>query len=247
MNGTSRAACLSAVLSAAMFALPGVAAAQKLEPSLPPRESGLPKQEPSMPQIAANGVALCVPCYPKMTVAGASPRSGATLVVETWTGEGFETTLVEKVGVTDDQGDLPPVRLPDESTGIKAVSIEVGGRRSDRVLLEVDAFCGGPVLCGDPVPFRAALVATLFRPGQMVPVSVHGAPAFAELEVTVERLLDGRWKSLAVGVRDGADCEGHLTVSLEAFEPGLYRALVRDLGTGSTSNVVLYEVRDCLP
>lgn len=250
-ESTRRAVSLSAVLAAALVVLPGTAAAQRYDPPLDPREPSL-EQQPSLeerlvplPQIAANGVAFCVPCHPVTNVTGAAPRSGAHLIVETWTGWGFETTLIEKVGVTDEQGDLPPVNLPDGGTGIKAVSVEVGGRRSDRVLLEVDAFCGGPVLCTDPYHFRAALGSTRFHPGQMVPVNVHGAAAFADLEVTVERLLDGNWKPLAVGAREGADCEGRLTISLEASEPGLYRALVHDLKTGATSNVVLYEVQDC--
>ncbi len=198
----------------------------------------------SLPLVVANGVAFCTPCRPTLSLSGGAPLSDATLIVETWAGSSFEPTFQEPAGVTDEQGDLT-LRLPDDGPGIKAISVEVGARRSEPVLVEKAAFCGGPILCPGPLPFRAALTAAVFRPGQMAPLTVSGAPAFSGLEVVLERLLDGRWSPLGDGVRGEADCNGSLTVSLETLESGLYRASVRDLGTGATSNVVLYEVRDC--
>jgi hypothetical protein len=209
--------------------------------------------EPSWAREAGGGPVLaggtggpyCGPCEPRPLVTRAAPGTAVVALRYRWSTEArsFDLVSEEKVGVTDEQGELQ-FTVPQGEGSLDKVVVSTGGAFSEPFLFVTVAGCAGPRLCPLPRRLHAFANASAYLPGQPAVVTVSGAePGSALVIVQEEYAGDGEyWRPAGEPALVNVDALGHAVAVLKTAEPGAFRVVARDRETGEESDFGLFEV-----
>jgi hypothetical protein len=193
------------------------------------------------------GDPYCGPCEPRPLVTRAAPETTVVAQRYRWSpkARAFELISEDKVGVTDEQGELR-FTVPQGEGSLDKVVVSAGGAASDGFIFLTRAACSGPRLCPLPRQFHAFANAAAYLPGQRVVVTVTGAEPGRLLDFALEQYAgdDEAWPPAADPVKASVDVLGHAVAVFKAPEPGAYRAIARDRETGEESGSWLFEVNE---
>jgi hypothetical protein len=189
---------------------------------------------------------FCNPCRPAPTITGAHAGAEVLLVRERYTGEGWQAVFAGVIGRADKEGRLT-VPVPAER-GVYRAYVVMDKRNSNPVYFEVIDECAPPIYCDPeptptPTPFRVTLGAFELRPREPQTIVVEQARPRAWLILVRQRFNGAEWETVLERELGVADPEGRLLDVEPTDQLGLFRDIIRDGETGSSSDASIYEVR----
>jgi hypothetical protein len=196
--------------------------------------------------VGAGGGAYCGPCEPAPLVTRALPETAVVALRYRWSLETrtFQLLSEEKVGVTDQQGELRFTVAQGEGSVDKVV-VSAGGLISEGFVFQTRGACAGPRLCPGPAPIHTFTNAVSYLPGRPVVVTAIGGEPGHVVDVALEEYAgEDAWAPVALPVGATVDALGHAVASFKAPSIGVYRAIVRDRETGQESGFGLFEVNE---